>query len=108
VELAQTVQPDTSDRRNASVLAMTAVVAIPLVGVFELLRPDEPYDVRLIRLLMVLISVVVVAMVAFIQDYLLNRELASDVCIANDRLRLAVESGKSVVWEWNLGSGQNF
>ena len=108
LELAQTVQPDTSDRRNASVFAMTAVVAIPLVGVFELLRPDEPHDIRLIRLLMVLISVVVVAMVAFIQDYLSNRELASDVSIANDRLRLAVESGKSAVWEWNLGSGQNF
>jgi len=107
LELSQTVQPDTSDRRNASVLAMTAVVAIPLVGVFELLRPNKAPDVHLLRLLIVLVSVVLLAGVAFIQDYLSNRELASDVCIANDRLRLAVESGKSVVWEWDLGSGQN-
>ena len=107
LELALTVQPDTSDRRHASLLAMLAVVAIPLVGIFELFRPDEPHLQHLIRLLIVLISVVLLAVVAFIQDYLSNRELVSDVSIAKDRLRLAVESGKSVVWDWDVRSGQS-
>ena len=37
-ELSQTVQLDTSDRKHTSAFAMMAVVTIPLVGVFELLR----------------------------------------------------------------------
>jgi PAS domain S-box-containing protein len=107
-ELARTVQLDTSDRRRTSLLAMVAVVAIPVVGLFELLRTNEPQSVRSIRLLIVLISVVLLAVVAFIQDYLSNRQLASDITLANDQLRLAVESGKSVVWDWDLRSKPDF
>lgn len=106
-ELAQSVQLDTSDQRSSAILAIVAVVAIPLVGLFELFRPDEP-QARMIRLLVVLISVALLAAVTFVQDYLSNRELASDVSLASDRLRLAVESGESAVWEWDLKNGQNF
>ena len=106
LELAQT-HPYKGGRGRASVLATLALVAIPVVGVFEMLRPDEPYGARLIRMLVVVISVMLMAMMGFIQDYLSNRELAADVLIANDRLQLAVKSGKSAVWEWNIGSGQS-
>lgn len=106
-ELAQSVQLDTSDQRSSAILAIVAVVAIPLVGVFELFRSDEP-QARVIRLLVVLVSVALLAAVTFVQDYLSNRELASDVSLASDRLRLAVESGKSAVWEWDLKTEQNF
>jgi PAS domain S-box-containing protein len=51
---------------------------------------------------------VLLAVVAFIQDYLSNRQLASDITLANDQLRLAVESGKSVVWDWDLRSKPDF
>ena len=107
-ELSQTVQLDTSDRKHTSALAMMAVVTIPLVGVYELLRPNEPHNPRWIRLLVVLISIVFLAIVAFIQDNLSNRELASDVSLANDRLRLALESENSVVWDWDVSAGQDF
>jgi PAS domain S-box-containing protein len=107
-DLSQTVQLDTSDRKHTSVLAMMAVVTIPLVGVFELLHPNEPHNPRWIRLLVVLISIVFLAIVAFIQDNLSNRELASDVSLANDRLRLALESENSVVWDWDVSGGQDF
>ena len=105
-ELAQTVQLDTSNRYRSGLLAMIAVVTIPFVGVLELFRADEP-QARLIRLLIVQISAALLASVAFIWDYLSNRELASDANLANDRLRLAVESGKSAVWDWNVNTGQN-
>ena len=107
-ELARTVQFDTSDRWRTSLLAMVAVVAVPVVGLFELFRTNEQQSTRLIRLLIVLISVVLLAVVAFIQDYLSNRQLASDVTLANDQLRLAVESGKSVVWDWDLRGKPDF
>jgi len=106
-DLSQTVQLDTSDRKHTSALAMMAVVTIPLVGVFELLQPNELRNPRWIRLLVVLISIVFLAIVAFIQDNLSNRELASDVSLANDRLRLALESENSIVWDWDV-SGQDF
>ena len=107
-ELAQTVQPDTSSRTRTSLLAMAAVVAIPVVGVFELLRSQELPGTRMIRLFIVLTSVALLAVVAFMQEHLSNREVAFDVSLANDRLRLAVESGKSVVWDWDLTGGQDF
>ena len=107
-ELARTVQLDTSDRRRTSLLAMVAVIAVPVVGLFELFRTNEPQSTRSIRLLIVLISVVLLAVVAFIQDYLSNRQLASDITLANDQLRLAVESGKSVVWDWDLRGKRDF
>ena len=107
-ELAKTVQLDISDRRRTSLLAMVAVIAIPVIGLFELLRTNEPPATRSIRLLIVLISVVLLAVVAFIQDYLSNRQLTSDIILANDQLRLAVESGKSVVWDWDLRAKRDF
>jgi PAS domain S-box-containing protein len=36
------------------------------------------------------------------------RKLAeSELAVANDRLRLAMESGKSVAWDWDVRSGRN-
>jgi PAS domain S-box-containing protein len=104
-ELAKTVQVDTSDARPSSVLAMVAVVTIPLTGLLELYLSGDPYAARDIRLLIVLIAMLFLSATGFIRDYLSNRELASDVGLANDRLRLAMESGKSVGWDWDIKSG---
>ena len=106
-QLAQTVQLDTTDTTYSSVLAMLAVLAIPIVGVWELFRTDEPFGTHEIRLLLVMIAGVVLAVAVFIQDYLANREFTSDVSVAHDRLRLAMESSKSTGWDWNLMTGQN-
>src|SRR5580693_9438761 len=105
--LAQTVQLDTTDTTYSSVLAMLAVLAVPIVGVWELFRTDEPFGTHEIRLLLVMIAGVVLAVAVFIQDYLANREFTSDVSVAHDRLRLAMESSKSTGWDWNLMTGQN-
>src|SRR5580704_3952278 len=106
-QLVQTVQLDTTDTTYSSALAMLAVLAIPIVGVCELFRTDEPFGTHEIRLLLVMIAGVVLAVAVFIQDYLANREFTSDVSVAHDRLRLAMESSKSTGWDWNLMTGQN-
>jgi PAS domain S-box-containing protein len=105
--LAETVQLDTANTRYSSILAMLAVLAIPIVGIGELFRTDEPFQTHEIRLLLVLIASVLLAVAVFIRDYLGHRELTSDVNIAHDRLRLAMESSKSTGWDWDLKSGQN-
>ncbi|HET7873492.1 MAG TPA: PAS domain S-box protein, partial [Terriglobales bacterium] len=50
---------------------------------------------------------VLIAVVLFIRESLAQRELSSDVLIANDRFRLAMESGKTVVWDWDVKSGHD-
>src|SRR5262249_12268416 len=36
-----------------------------------------------------------------------GRKLSSDVLLANDRLRLAMESGKTVAWDWDVATGRD-
>jgi PAS domain S-box-containing protein len=105
-QLAQSVQSDTGETKYALLLAMLSVVAVPVVGVWELFRADEPYRTRVIRLLIVLLSVLLLAVFVFVKEYLANRELSSDIGLANARLRLAMESGKAVGWEWDLKTGR--
>jgi PAS domain S-box-containing protein len=105
-QLAQADQPDTGDTKYTSLLAMLSVLVVPAVGVWELLRADEPYQILVIRLLIVLTSVLLLAGFVFVREYLTNRELFSDVGLANERLRSAMESGKAMGWEWDLKTGR--
>jgi len=106
-ELAQTVQLDTTNTRYSSVLAMLSVLAIPIVGVWELFRNDEPFGMHEMRLLLVMVAGLLLAVAVFVQDYLANREFSSDVGVAHDRLHLAMDSGKSHGWDWDLVSRQS-
>ena len=105
-QLAHTVQLDAMNTRYSSVLAMFAVVAVPVVGLWEIFRTDEFPETHQIRLFLVMITVLTLAVAAFVQDYLSNREFTSDVGVAHDRFRLAMESGRTVGWEWDIASGE--
>jgi PAS domain S-box-containing protein len=107
-QLTHTVQIDSASTRYSSALAMFAVVAVPFVGLWEVFRTGELYRAHEIRLLLVLITVAILAVAAFIHDYLSNREFTLDVGVAHDRLRLAMESGKTVGWEWDVSTGESF
>lgn len=50
-------QPDASRTEYTSLLAVLAVVAIPLIGVWEVFRRDEPPGMQAFRLAVVLVSV---------------------------------------------------
>ena len=106
-KLDHAVLLDATDPKYSSVLAMLAVLAIPAVGVWEVLRTDEPIGTHEIRLLLVMVAGLILAGGAFAENYLANREFTSDVAAAHDRLRLAMESGKSMGWDWDLANGQN-
>ena len=88
-------------------MATLAVLAIPAVGVWELIRTDEPLETRETRLLVVMVAGLLLAIGAFAENYLAGREFTSDVTVAHDRLRLAMESGKSMGWDLDLANGQN-
>ncbi len=107
-KLSEAVSVDTANHKYISVLAMLAVLAIPVVGVWELFRTGEPTGTHEMRLLVVLAAGLILASGAFAENYLANREFNSDVAEAHDRLRLAMESGKSMGWDWNLATGRTF
>ena len=107
-QLEQTVQLDTSQPKHTFPFAMLAVIAIPVFGIWDLLRTNEPYKIRVIRLLVVLVSFLLLAVFVWFGEYLAGRDLAADAGSANDRLRLAMESGKSVGWDWDVRSGRDF
>ena len=106
LELEQTVQLDTSNPKYP--LVMLAVVSIPIVGIWDLFRVHEPNRIRVVRLLVVLVSFLLLAVFVTAREYLAGRELAADAGSAHDRLRLAMESGKSVGWDWDVKSGKDF
>jgi PAS domain S-box-containing protein len=62
---------------------------------------------RTFRLLVAIATIVCLASGAYIMEYLAKSELASHLGLANDRLRLAVEAGKSVGWEWDIKTGRD-
>ena len=106
-ELNHAVVLDTTDPKYSSVLAMLAVLGVPVLGVWELFRTGEPMGTHEVRLLVVMVAGLILAAGAFAEHYLANREFTSDVAVAHDRLRLAMRSGKSMGWDWDLASGQS-
>ena len=106
-ELNEAVLLDRTDPKYSSVLAMLAVLGVPLVGVWELFRTGEPAGTHEIRLLVVMVAGLLLAVGAFAENYLVNREFTSDVAAAHDRLRLAMTSGKSMGWDRDLANGNN-
>jgi signal transduction histidine kinase len=103
-DLEHSASKDTLDTRQVSVPAMVAVLAIPLIGLFELFRGGELDQTRVIRLVIVQVSIVILGLVIFLRAVLANRDLASNIVLANDRLRLAVEAGKMYAYEWDVAS----
>ena len=85
-----------------------ALLAIPIVGMLELLRPDRPYAIRVSRLLIVFLAFMSLAIVALVTEYLTTRQVLSDTTVAHQRLEMVMASGRSVGWEWDLASGRDY
>ncbi|MGO8983881.1 MAG: PAS domain S-box protein [Terriglobales bacterium] len=102
----QTIQPHHRAGSQASAWAMFVVLLISIPIVSELFQRDEPSGLRTFRLLVALAAIVCLSFAAYIKEYLAKSKLASDLGLANQRLRLAVEAGKSVGWEWDIKAGR--
>ena len=106
-QLAQSFQTHTANPKYASTLAMLVVIAIPVVGMWELFRADQLYAARVVRLLIVFLALLFLAVTAFATEYLTKLDLRSDVEGARERLQMAMTLGKSVGWDWDLTSGRD-
>jgi PAS domain S-box-containing protein len=78
-QLQPTEQSDTRENKYLSMAVMLVVIAIPLIGVWELFRDEPSPQVHEIRLLAVLVSFVLMAGALFGKEYLANRELVDEI-----------------------------
>jgi PAS domain S-box-containing protein len=97
----------TGEGSRASVWAMLVVLMLSVPMVWELFQRDQTAGVRRFRLLVAILAIVCLASIAYIKEHFAKGELISQLALSNDRLRLAVEAGKSVGWEWDLKSGRH-
>ena len=98
---------DGSQGSQASVWAMLVVVLISIPIVWELFQRNENSGLRTLRVVFAVAMIICLASAAYIREYLAKRELASHFGLANDRLRMALESGKTVGWDWDVKSGRD-
>jgi PAS domain S-box-containing protein len=82
-------QPDAGHGDITSQLAMLAVLAIPLIGIWEEFRPEQHPGMRSFRLAVVLVSSVLLAACVFLKEHLTKRELVADVRVGNLQQQLS-------------------
>ena len=80
---------DASHTDLTSQLAMLAVLAIPLIGIWEEFRPDQHPGMHSFRLAVVLVSIVLLAACVFVKEHLTKRELVADVRVGNLQQQLS-------------------
>lgn len=93
--------PDSRRSSKASAWAMVVVVLISVPIVWELLRNDHAIGMGTFRVLVAVSAIMCLASAAFIKEYLTKSELALHLSSVNDRLHLAMGSGRAVGWEWD-------
>ncbi len=100
------IRPDSGQVSKAPSWATLVVVMISIPIVWELFQREEKPGLRTLRLLVAMAAIVCLASAAYIKDHLVKRELLSHLGAANDRLRLAMQAGTSVMWESDVNSGR--
>jgi PAS domain S-box-containing protein len=99
--------PRLDSRRGSqtSAWAMLAVVIISIPVLWELSTGGRATGMTTFRLLVAITAIVALAIAAFLKEHLAKAELASHFGSTNNRLHLAMESGKAVGWEWDIKTG---
>jgi len=100
------VAPSNSDS-HASAWAMLMVMAISIPIVWELFRREQATAARTFRLIVAIVAIVILACAGYLKEHLAKHELVSRADLADSRLRLAMESGNTVGWEWDIKNGQD-
>jgi PAS domain S-box-containing protein len=89
-------------RKHVRFLLATALLAIPGISTWELLV--SPHVKHLLALFLAFELLAVAVLVT--EHFALSKSL-SETKIAHDRLQMAITSGKTCGWEWDLATGRN-
>ncbi len=92
--------------RRAWIPVASAIALISAVSVWELIQTDSAGDSH-VRPIIELAAVVLLAGGLFIREWLTVRHLSTDVRLADERLRLALECGEAVAWDRDVRTDRN-
>jgi len=98
-------QSNSSSQASAWALLMVMAISIPIV--WELFRREQATAARTFRMVIAIVAIVVLACAAYLKEHLAKHELVSRADLADSRLRLAIESGNTVGWDWDIKSGRD-
>src|SRR5215467_3716873 len=102
---ADVIQAGNQSRASSWAMPVVLLTFIPIV--WELYHRDETASTRTFRLLVAILAIVCIAGAAYIREHLVRSELASRLVFTSHRLRLAMKSGKTVAWDWDIKSGRD-
>ena len=86
---------------------IVAILTIQLAGIWVFLAAGDHTPARETRLLIILGATMILVTGLSIAECAGHRHASSEARLANDRLRLAMESGKAVAWDWDLKTGRD-
>lgn len=95
----------TGSQASAWVMLMVMAISIPIV--WELFRREQATAPRTFRMVVAIVAIVILACAAYLKEHVAKDELLSRIGLADSRLRLAMESGNSVGWDWDIKSGRD-
>jgi two-component system, cell cycle sensor histidine kinase and response regulator CckA len=109
-QLMATAEPLPSSRRYVSFSAMLAVLAIPLIGGWEIFHPGTDVGMHRFRLLTVLLSFVCMALASFAKEQIANREVVDDIAsnlrFSEERFSKAFDSSPEGITISTLSEGR--
>jgi PAS domain S-box-containing protein len=86
---------------------MLALLAICADGMRQLFPAGLPHTTSSFRLLAVLLTTAGLALTVLLTEYLGRRELVLEGNLAQERLRMAMASGRSAGWDFDVKSGRD-
>jgi PAS domain S-box-containing protein len=100
----------TTPSNSESITSSWAIVAVAVISfpiAWELFQRDESKSGRMLRILIALTAIGCLACAAYIREHILRSELGSRLGLTDNRLHLAMKSGKCVAWDWDIKSGRD-
>ena len=103
----QTYNPIKSRASESSAWAMIIAAMVPIPMIWELLQRNANGSLPVVRISVAVVAILCLASAAYMKEYLARRDMDLHFGLANDRLRLAMEAGASVGWDFDVKSGRN-
>ena len=87
--------------------SIVAILMIQMASIWVFLASGDHAPARETRLLIVLGATMILAAGLSIAEWAGHRRASGEARLVNDWLRLAMESGKAVAWDWDLKTGRD-
>src|SRR5512139_2120678 len=99
--------PSVAVKRWSGAAIIAGILALQLAAVWVLAAGRGQIGPTEIGLLLLLGATIVLSAALGARHQLLHRRLSHNAVLADDWLRLAMQSGKTVAWDWDIRTGRD-